>query len=281
MKRRAFGNTGIDVPVIGQGTWMMERDDRSAAIEALRRGVGAGMTHIDTAEMYGSGEVERIVGEAIADLPRDSLFIASKVLPHNASRAGTVEACKRSLERLGVDYLDLYLLHWPGSAPLADTIAGFESLVEAKLIRHYGVSNFDDSDLDRAVDIAGPGTIACNQVLYHLLERAIEHRVAPCCQRHDVALVAYSPFGSGEFPAPRSRGGAVLARVARRREATPYQIALAYLCHQSAFVIPKAARVDHALDNAAAAEIILSDEDVAALDAAFPRGPERSGIPVL
>lgn len=260
---------------------MMERDDRAAAIDALRRGIDAGMTHIDTAEMYGSGDVERIVGEAIADLPRDQLFITTKVLPSNASAAGTIDACRRSLERLGTDYVDLYLLHWPGAEPLADTIAAFETLREAKLIRHYGVSNFDDVELEQAVRIAGPGNIACNQVLYHLLERAIEHRVLPCCARHGVALVAYSPFGSGEFPSPDSRGGEILGDIAQRHGVSPYQLALAFLAREDVFAIPKAAQAAHTLDNAAAAEIILSDEDVAAIDAAFPPGPERPGIPVL
>ncbi len=260
----------------------MESDDRATAIDALRRGIDAGMTHLDTAEMYGSGEVERIVGEAIADLARDQLYVVSKVLPSNASTTGTIDACKRSLDRLGCDYLDLYLLHWPGQHAIADTIAAFEELRAGGLIRDYGVSNFDAAELDDAVAIAGPDRIACNQVLYHVMERAIEHELLACCRSHNVALVAYSPFGSGRFPAPGSPGGKVLAGIADRHNATPYQIALAYLCRDDdMFAIPKAARVAHALDNAAAADLILTADDRNAIDAAFPKGPARSGIPML
>ena len=279
MKQRKFGPTGEEVAIVGQGTWNLERDDRRAALAALRRGLDAGMTHVDTAEMYGDGRVEEIVGEALAGR-RDEVFLVSKVLPQNASRRGTVQACDRSLGRLRTDRLDCYLLHWPGSQPLKDTIAAFEELVAAGKIRAWGLSNFDEEGLARAVDLAGPGKVACNQVLYHLQERAIEHAVIPFCAEHEIAVVAYSPFGSGEFPAPGSAGGRVLAAIAKAHGATPHQIALAFLLRLPAlFAIPKAAQEEHAADNAAAAGIELGEDEVRQLDAAFPRGPRRRGVP--
>jgi diketogulonate reductase-like aldo/keto reductase len=281
MRQRAFGPTGKEVAVVGQGTWNLERDDRRVAIAALRRGLDAGMTHVDTAEMYGDGRVEELVGEALEGR-RDEVFLVSKVLPANASRRGTLQACERSLRRLRTDHLDCYLLHWPGSHPLADTIAAFEELATAGKIRAWGLSNFDEEGLARAVDIAGPGKLACNQVLYHLKERAIEHAVIPFCAGHDVAVVAYSPFGSGDFPSPRSAGGRVLDEIAKAHGATPHQIALAFLLRSpSLFAIPKAARAEHVAENAGAAEIELSEDEVRRLDQAFPRGPRRRGVPTL
>lgn len=277
MKTRPFGPTGVDVPVIGQGTWNMERDDRASCIAALRRGIDAGMTHIDTAEMYGDGAVEEIVGEAIAHR-RDDVYLATKVLPSNASLTGTVAACERSLERLGTDYVDLYMLHWPGQYPLTDTIAAFETLVRQGKIRAYGVSNFDAAQIDRAVDIAGAGRIACNQVLYHIEERAIEHRVIPRCERHGIAVVAYSPFGSGDFPTDRD----VLETIAKRHGATAFQVALAFLTRRdSVFTIPKSSSVDHVVDNAAAAAIQLTPGDLGEIDNFFRRATAPEGIPFL
>lgn len=281
MEQRNLGMTGVSVPVVGQGTWQMEAGDEAACIDAIRRGIDAGMTHIDTAEMYGSGAVEELVGKAIAGR-RDEVFLASKVLPHNASYAGTLAACARSLKRLRTDRLDLYLLHWPGSHPLAETIRAFKDLRAQGKIRYFGVSNFDEAELEEAIALAGPGEIACNQVLYHLLERAIEHRVLPQCERHGVTVVAYSPFGSGQFPAPSSAGGKVLAAIARAHGATPRQVALRFLLRRSSVVtIPKAARVAHALENAAAGDLRLTDEELSQLDAAFPLGPDRGVLPVL
>jgi diketogulonate reductase-like aldo/keto reductase len=280
MLSRSFGRTGCSVSVVGQGTWNMEGDDRASCVAALRAGLDAGMTHIDTAELYGSGEVEEIVGEAIAGR-RDEVFLVSKVLPHNASRRGTIAACERSLKRLRTDRLEGYLLHWPGDHPLADTIAAFERLVDDGKIGWWGVSNFDVDELEAALAIAGPGRIACNQVLYHLGERAIEHAVSPWCAAHEVAVVAYSPFGSGDFPGSRSAGGKALAGVAERHGATPHQVALAFLAREEhTFVIPKASQREHALDNAGAAAVRLSTPDLEALDAAFPRGRRRS-LPTL
>lgn len=275
MKQRAFGKTGVSVPVIGQGTWNMEHE-RTPAIAALRRGIEIGMTHLDTAEMYGSGRVEKLVGEAIAGL-RERVFLASKVLPSNASRRGTIQACERSLERLKTDYLDLYLLHWPSSHPLEDTIAAFEELRERGLVRAWGVSNFDERELARAVSIAGPDRVACNQVLYHLDERAVEHRVLPFCDEHGIALVAYSPFGSGDFASAPE-----LDAVARAHGASARQVALAFLArHPAVFAIPKASRVAHVEDNAGAGDLELTPDEVTRIDRAFPRGRARRGVPML
>ncbi|AUX44448.1 hypothetical protein SOCE26_059120 [Sorangium cellulosum] len=281
MEQRNLGFTGEAVPVVGQGTWQMEGDDEAACIDAIRRGIDAGMTHIDTAEMYGSGAVESLVGKAIAGR-RDEVFLASKVLPTNASYAGTLAACERSLKRLGTDRLDLYLLHWPGSHPLEETFRAFKDLRDQGKIRYFGVSNFDQAELSRAIAIAGMNEIACNQVLYHLLERAIEHRVLPLCERHNIAVVAYSPFGSGRFPSPSTPAGKVLASIAAAHGATPWQVALRFLLRRrSVLVIPKAARAAHALDNAAAGDLQLTPEDIARIETAFPLRQDRGVLPTL
>src|SRR5215468_143838 len=227
MDTRRFGWTAVQVPLIGQGTWKMERDSPTEALAALQAGLDAGMTHVDTAELYGGGRVESLVARAIAGR-REQIFLVSKVMPNHASRNGTVQACEATLRRLGTDHLDCYLLHWPGSHPLEDTVAAFEQLVKEGKIRSWGVSNFDVDDLEQALKIAGPGRIACNQVLYHLRVRDIEDRVIPWCVKHDVAVVGYSPFGSGDFPGPRSAGGRVLAEIAEQHGATPRQVALAF-----------------------------------------------------
>ena len=279
MKKRPFG--AASVAAVGQGTWQMERDPRAQAIAALRRGLDAGASHIDTAEMYGDGRAEELVAEAIAGR-RDEVFLVSKVLPENASRRGTLRACEASLRRLRTDHLDAYLLHWPGSHPLAETIEAFEELTRAGKIRAWGLSNFDEKELAEAFALAGAGRIACNQVLYHLEERGIEHVVLPFCASHGIALVAYSPFGSGRFPGARSRGGRVLAELAEARGVTPRQVALAFLLREPAvLVIPKAASENHAAENAAAAGLALSPDEVARLERAFPRGPRRRGVPML
>ncbi len=280
MRRAPFGPTGIEVPLLGQGTWNMERDDEREAIEALRVGIDLGMTHIDTAELYGSGRVERLVGRAIAGR-RDEVFLVSKVLPQNASYRSTLAACEASLERLGTDRLDVHLLHWRGRVPLEETIRAFEELLAAGKIRAYGVSNFDVDDLEEAVRIAGENRIACNQVLYHLGERSIEHNVIPWCAEHGVALVAYSPLGSGSFPSPRSAGGRVLAEIGARHGLTPEQVALAFLVQKgNAFAIPKASRVAHVRLNAAVGDVELDEQALAAIDAAFPAKRRRS-LPMI
>ncbi|KJC54922.1 oxidoreductase [Bradyrhizobium sp. LTSPM299] len=279
MQTKKFGNNGPQVSVIGQGTWYLDRGDRKAAISALQRGIDAGMTHIDTAEMYGDAEL--VIADAIAG-QRDKLFLVSKVLPSNASRRGTIAACERSLKRLKTDRLDCYLLHWRGSYPLADTVAAFDELIAAGKIRSWGVSNFDVDDLDELLDVAGEGKIACNQVLYHLQERAIEHAVIPWCDEHGVAVVAYSPFGHNDFPSPSSKGGAVLQSIAATHKATARQVALSFLTRvSSVLAIPKASNADHAAENAAAGDIKLNDSEIAALDKAFLRGPKPRGLPML
>ncbi len=277
--QRPFGPTGHDVSVIGQGTWYIDHGDRKRAVAALQRGLDLGLTHIDTAEMYGDAEL--VVAEAMAGR-RDDCFLVSKVLPSNASRRGTVTACERSLARLKTDRLDCYLLHWRGGFALEDTVAAFEQLVTAGKIRSWGVSNFDVDDLDELLAVAGKGRIACNQVLYHLNERAIEHAVIPWCERNQVAVVAYSPFGHDDFPDVRSAGGKVLAGIASRHGATPRQVALAFLARRpSVFPIPKASSADHAADNAGAAKLALSADDIAAIDKALPRGPKPRHLPML
>jgi len=207
---RQFGHTGRALGVIGQGSWQIENASRRDAVATLRRGLDLGLNHLDTAEMYGAGAAETVVGEAIAGR-RGEAFVVSKVLPQNASRAGVTQACERSLRALRTDHLDCYLLHWRGQIPLGETIAGFVELQRAGKIRSWGVSNFDADDLDELMELR-LGLPACNQVLYHLRERAIEHAVLPWCQRHDVALTAYTPFGAGVFPTTHSEGGRALAR---------------------------------------------------------------------
>lgn len=279
MERRPFGPVARDVPVIGQGTWYIDDAHRPTAVAALRRGLDLGMTHIDTAEMYGDAEL--VVGEAIAGR-RDEVFLVSKVLPSNASLNGTVRACERSLSRLRTDRLDCYLLHWPGSHPLEETFAGFERLREQGKILSWGVSNFDLPDLEAAWDAGGEGRMACNQVLYNLGERAIEHAVVPWCEEHGVAVVAYSPFGHGDFPGPLTSGGRVLEEIAASHGATARQVALRFLVRwPSLFAIPKASSAEHAADNAAAGALRLTDAEFERIDAAFPRGPRPRRLPML
>lgn len=279
--QRSFGNSGPTVPSIGQGSWYSEQGDRREAIAAFRRGLDLGLTHIDTAEMYGEGRAEALIGEAVEGR-RDEVFLVSKVLPHNASRQGVRAACERSLRHLKTDRLDCYLLHWRGPHPLPETFAGFEALKQEGKILSWGVSNFDEDDLDEALAAAGKGRIACNQVLYHLRERAIEHAVLPWCARNGVAVVAYSPFGHDDFPAAGSAPGKVLAEIAASHDATPRQVALAFLTRRPGiFAIPKAARLGHVEDNAGALDLTLSETDITRIDATFPRGRKPASLPML
>ncbi len=279
---RMFGSTRRRVASVGQGTWKIEVSGASAAAVALRRGLDLGLTHIDTAEMYGSGLSERIIGKAIEGR-RDEIFLVSKVLPNHASKSGTLAACEKSLANLATDRLDCYLLHWRGSIPLAETIAAFETLVRQGKILSWGVSNFDVPDLDEVAAIAGAGHPACNQVLYHLKERAIEHAVIPWCAKHGSAVVAYTPFGqSPEIFASSSKGGRVLRDIADAHGATPRQVALRFLLrHPHAFVIPKASDPAHVAENAGTFEVQLSDSDIDKIDAAFPRGKAPRGLPMI
>jgi diketogulonate reductase-like aldo/keto reductase len=280
--RRSFDSTGRQVAVIGQGTWLLEEREPAVAIASLRRGLDLGMSHIDTAEMYGEGAAEELVGLAIAG-HRDEVFLVSKVLPSHASSSGVIAACERSLARLRTDRLDCYLLHWRGRYPLEETIAGFEELARAGKILSWGVSNFDVPDLEETRRIAGAGHPSCNQVLYHLGERAIEHAVLPWCYANGVAVVAYSPFGHrGGFPDEQTEGGRALQAVAAAHRATPRQIALRFLVRKpGVFAIPKASSPDHVAENAAAGDLRLSEADIAIIDAAFPRGRRPRWLPVL
>jgi diketogulonate reductase-like aldo/keto reductase len=279
---RIFGSTRRQVASIGQGTWKIEGAAAADAIIALRRGLDLGLTHIDTAEMYGAGESERIIGKAIEGR-RDEVFLVSKVLPNHASKSGTLAACENSLAHLRTDRLDCFLLHWRGSVPLQETIAAFEMLVRQGKILAWGVSNFDVRDLAEVATIAGPGHPACNQVLYHLKERAIEHAVLPWCREHGSAVVAYTPFGqSPGIYAGESKAARVLREIADSHGATPRQVALRFLLrHPETFVIPKASGLAHVTENAGAYTVELSDSDISKIDAAFPLGKAPRGLPMI
>ncbi|MDQ6767070.1 MAG: aldo/keto reductase [Candidatus Eremiobacteraeota bacterium] len=265
MERRSFGSTKREVAAIGQGTWAIDERSRAPAIAALRRGLDLGMTHIDTAEMYGT---EELVSEAIEGR-RDEVFLVSKVLPEHASRNGTIAACQKSLQRLKTDRLDCYLLHWRGRFPLEDTFSAFRDLMRDGKILSWGVSNFDVSDLEEAWEIAPE--FACNQVLYNLTERAIEGTVLPWCEQHGVAVVAYSPFSHGRFPSEHTKAGRVLSQIAAAHGATARQVALRFLLRNPAvFSIPKASNPDHAAENAGGADLRLTQRDIARIDEAFP-----------
>jgi diketogulonate reductase-like aldo/keto reductase len=281
VEKRAFELMHRQVAVIGQGTWNIEDGDVSRSVAALRRGLDLGLTHIDTAELYGSGAAERIVGEAIAGR-RDEVFLVSKVLPSHASRQGVVTACEGSLARLNTDHLDGYLLHWRGAEPLEETVAGFEQLRSQGKILAWGVSNFDVPDLEELSALALARPPACNQVLYHLQQRAIEHAVLPWCEKHGVAVVGYSPFGhQGGFPGPRTSGGRVLEEIAAAHGATARQVALRFLVRQPPlFTIPKAANPEHTAENARAGDLELSEAELARIDRAFPL-PRSRALPVL
>jgi len=264
---------GETVPALGQGTWYMGERGGSAAQEAdaLRLGVDLGMTLIDTAEMYASGGAEQVVAKAVAGI-RDRVFIVSKVLPQNASRTGVAAACERSLQRLGTDRIDLYLLHWRGGHPLAETVAAFEALKRAGKIRYWGVSNFDTADMTELLGLPDGSGCAANQVLYHPDSRGIEFDLLPWCGEHAIPVMAYSPLG---HDVRRLLGSSALQSVARRHGATPAQVAIAWgLRGGNVISIPKAADVAHVRENAAAGEIVLTAEDLAAIDTAH-RPPKR------
>jgi diketogulonate reductase-like aldo/keto reductase len=259
---------GTQVPALGQGTWHMgERGGAAKAeVAALRLGIDLGVTLIDTAEMYGNGGAEEVVAQAIAG-QRDKIFLVSKVYPHNASRDGVPAACERSLQRLKTDRIDLYLLHWRGSHPLAETVGAFEKLKDSGKIGAWGVSNFDVSDMEELGRIKAGGACATNQVLYHPDSRGIEHDLLPWCLRHRMPVMAYSPVGQGG----RLLRSAALRDVAKRHDATPAQIAIAWgLRHPHVISIPKAVDLAHVRENAATGDIVLTAEDLAAIDAAHP-----------
>ncbi len=249
---------------------------RQEEIAALRIGLDLGMTLIDTAEMYGDGEAEVLAGEAIAGR-RQEVFLVSKVLPHNATRSGTIEACERSLKRLRTDRLDLYLLHWRGAPPLADTLHGFAALMRAGKIRHWGVSNFDLSDMEELWTLSGGRDAATNQVLYNLTRRGVEFDLMPWCRQRRIPIMAYSPIEQG-----RMLNHPTLKNVAAFHEATPAQVALAWLLRQEGvIVIPKAASAAHVRENCQALDVRLTDEDLAALDKAFPPPTKKRPLEML
>jgi diketogulonate reductase-like aldo/keto reductase len=268
----------VRVPALGQGTWKIEHD-RKAAVAALRRGLALGLTHIDTAEMYGDGAAEQVTGEALRGR-REEVYLVSKVLPSHADADGVRRACERSLKNLGTDHLDLYLLHWRGSVPLAETFGAFTRLVEEGKIRAFGVSNFDVSDLEEALAHGGE-KIVCNQVLYHLQERTIEAGVIPWCVGNGISVVAYSPFGQHDFPGRHTAGGKVLFEIAGRYGKTARQVALSFLVRNPhVFAIPKSGNVQHVEENAGALGFQLDAADLEKIDTAFPLRAKRH-LPML
>ena len=277
--------TGDRMPALGLGTWKMGEAPRQQAAEvaAVRLALEMGYRLIDTAEMYGEGGAETVVGQALAEalragtVARPDLFIVSKVYPHNASRAGVQAACERSLRRLGLDQLDLYLLHWRGGEPLAETLAGFEALQQRGLIRHWGVSNFDLDDLEELAALHGGAACAANQVYYSLSQRGIEFDVSPWQRRHHMPVMAYSPIDQGALAAQPG-----LDAIARRLQATPAQVALAWLLAQPCTIaIPKAVREAHLRENLAAADLPLSPDDLAQLDVLFPPPRRKQPLAML
>jgi diketogulonate reductase-like aldo/keto reductase len=283
MIKRKFGWTGVEVPIIGQGTWMIDGDPEteSRAIQTLRLGLDLGMSHIDTAEMYGEGHVEELVGKAIAGR-RDEIFLVSKVLPANASYDGTLKACERSLKRLKTDWLDLFLLHWRGSYPLSETMRAMEKLVAEGLVKYIGVSNFDVEDLMEAEQVLQTEQIACNQVLYNLRDRGIEPRLLPYCSKKRIAVVGYAPFGHGNFPSSSSREGKLLIEIGRRHNRTPKQVALNYLTrHPSTFTIPKTTRSERVKENSGGVGWQLTEDEANEIDRAFPVPPPGTPLGVI
>ncbi len=270
--------SGVSVPALGLGTWNIGEDSRkaNAEIESLKRGLDLGMTLIDTAEMYAEGGAEKITGAAIAGR-RDEVFLVSKVYPWNASRQGVIDACERSLKRLRTDRLDLYLLHWRGEHPLAETVAGFEELRRAGKIGAWGVSNFDVADMEELMIVPGGKNCAANQVLYNLSRRGVEYDLLPWCQQREIAIMAYSPIEQG-----RLVRNDTLIHISKAYQATPAQVALAFLLEREGVIaIPKSANPDRVAENAAAAELEISDEDWAALDAAFPPPTEKRPLAMI
>jgi diketogulonate reductase-like aldo/keto reductase len=268
--------SGEPLPVLGQGTWHLAENSRRRAeeIDALRLGIDLGMTLIDTAEMYADGGAEELVGEAIEGR-RHEVFLVSKVLPQNATRRGTIAACERSLRRLGVDEIDLYLLHWRGMVSLDETLDGFGRLIDAGKIRYWGVSNFDVADMEELIDLPDAGEVATDQVLYNLARRGIEHDLLPRCRRSGLPIMAYSPIEQGRLlPHP-----ALKAVAARHPGATPAQVALAWVLRQEGVcAIPQASKREHVHENREALNLQFAPLDLADLDRAFP--PPRGKQPL-
>lgn len=273
--------SGNAIPVLGQGTWRMgERPSEHAAeVAALQLGLELEMTLIDTAEMYGEGGAEKVIADAIAGRRAD-VFLVSKVYPSNAARQDLIAACDRSLKRLQTDYLDLYLLHWPGSVPLAETLEAFQSLQQAGKIRDYGVSNFDQPGMVAALRTPGGEGIATNQVMYNLRHRGIEWDLLPWCKQHQIPVMAYSPIGQSASEQHKLFSQPQLQAVATRHSVTPAQVALAWLLQQGVVVIPKATQPEHVRENRAALDLTLSAEDLAELDHAFPPPQQKTALEI-
>jgi diketogulonate reductase-like aldo/keto reductase len=270
--------SGEAVPILGQGTWHLAegRHHRQDEIKALRLGLDLGMSLIDTAEMYAEGEAEELVGEAIAGR-RENVFLVTKVLPHRATRDGTIEACERSLKRLRTDWIDLYLLHWRGEIPSAETVDGFQELIEAESIRYWGVSNFDVSDMVQLFQVDGGMDAATDQVLYNLTRRGIEFDLMPWCRERNIPIMAYSPIEQG-----RLLSHPVVRHIAERQRATPAQAALAWVLRQSRVIaIPQAGTPEHVRENRGAADIHLTEHDLAMLDRAFPPPTRKQPLEML
>src|SRR5262245_40392578 len=282
MRASAAGNiravqlpAGESIPVLGQGTWRMgeRRRSRKEEIGALQLGLDLGLSVIDTAELYGAGATEELVGEAIARR-REDVFLVDKVLPNNASRRGTVRACEKSLRRLQTDYIDLYLLHWPGDFPLEETVSGFQELIDADKIRYWGVSNLDMAELEELMQIPGGDAVQTNQVLYNLTRRGIEYDMLPWCQSRGLPIMAYSPIQEG-----RLHDDARLRSIAARHDATTAQVALAWVLRNSGVMaIPKAGTAEHVRENRAALELQLTPDDLIELDGVFP--PPNGPVPL-
>lgn len=266
---------GVTVPVLGQGTWRMGEDKskQKSEVAALRLGIEFGMTLVDTAEMYGSGGAERVVGEAIAGR-RDEVFVVTKFYPQNATRQRMAAACDRSLRRLGIDQIDLYLLHWRGDVPLKETLAGFDDLIQAKKIRFAGVSNFDVDDMEALARVKnGLDRVVTNQVLYNLVRRGTEWDLLPWMRKRHRPIIAYSPVEEGLLAGHSHHA---LKRIAERHDATPVQIALAWVIRDHGVIaIPKASDKKHVRENRGAADIKLTKRDLEELDESFPPPEER------
>ena len=276
MKTLEMGSRSV--PVLGQGTWNIGDSATLHATEiaALRRGIECGMTLIDTAEMYGSGRSEDLVGEAIAG-QRDRMYLVSKVLPSNASFEGTVRACEASLNRLRTDVLDLYLLHWRGRYPLHETVRGFELLLEQGKIRTWGVSNFGVDDMEELFATDGGTACAANQVLYNPEHRGIEYDLLPWCAQNRVTVMAYSPVGQGG----KLLSSPALCKVAQKHAISLAQVALAWCLRQPLLAIPKAGSAKHVEENAAAASLELEPEDLAFIDKAYPAPKRKQALDML
>ncbi|MGV1869773.1 aldo/keto reductase [Agrobacterium rosae] len=270
--------SGVSIPALGIGTWNMgeERAAEISEISSIRKSVELGMTIVDTAEMYADGKSEEVVGKAIVDI-REQVFLVSKVYPFNANAQGTIDACERSLKRLGTDHLDLYLLHWRGSHPLEDTVSAFDKLKADGKITDWGVSNFDTDDMEELFSFTEGKNCAVNQVLYNLSRRGPEYDLLPWCQNHGVPLMAYSPIQQGQLLKNHE-----LIRIAKAYQATPAQVALAFLLDRDGVMaIPKSANPERVTENRGATDLDISDDDWAALDAEFPPPTQKVPLDML